>query len=566
MNTAMKGLMPCIALFVLIICNPAATVAESILNSRHNLSSGSSLGNIKSSDTSSVCIFCHSTHIEFARTPAWNRSEGAPIYTIYSSSTLQSSPGQPDGASKLCLSCHDGTIALGKVLSRGNEFSMLNTVMGKIPPDRSSNLGRDLSDDHPISFDDAYAVAASGQLKHPIDGDKVSYDGSGKIQCTTCHNPHDGRFDKFMVKSNLGAAICKTCHELNGFNGLSVHDTSAAVWNGQGSNPWAHTRYTTVAANGCMNCHDSHNAVGKERLLNDSEEAVCLNCHNGGTGKNISALLNRTGSHRVTFYQGTHDPTENIMTMSKHVECVDCHSPHQVNNTVAEAPDVNGSLKGVSGLSINGTPIAVAQFQYEVCLKCHSRDIYRISTFMTRQYDTSNIRTAIDPSNASYHPIAAQGKNSRVSSLRPPYTTSSRIYCGDCHNSDTSVKAGGSGPNGPHGSNYEHLLERRYETDDYTGYSSAKYALCFKCHNPAAVMNGSGFKEHDKHVRGADSPCSACHDPHGTADNIALINFDTTIVFPNQSGILKFEVVGNKGYCYLNCHGKDHRPENYHRN
>ena len=45
-------------------------------------------------------------------------------YIPYSSSSLQAKPGQPTGTSKLCLSCHDGTIALGSVVSRNQPIAM----------------------------------------------------------------------------------------------------------------------------------------------------------------------------------------------------------------------------------------------------------------------------------------------------------------------------------------------------------------------------------------------------------------------------------------------------------
>lgn len=555
----------CIWLGVLLLVSPAP--ARSIKQSKHNLSSGSGLGTIKSSDTSMICIFCHTSHIDRVSAPLWNREEGAPVYTLYTSSTMQSLPGQPDGASKLCLSCHDGTIALGKVRSRSGQFNMLNAALGKIPPGRSSNLGSDLSDDHPISIEPSMAVSASPELNHPLHGDKVKYDKNGKLQCTTCHDPHNDMNQYFLVKANHGAGICKTCHQPAGFNGLSIHDTSPNTWNNQNSDPWPHTRFTNVTDNSCMNCHRSHNADGKERLLSDSEEGVCLVCHNGNVGQNIRALLNKTSGHSVKFYQGGHDAAENILTAPKHVECVDCHSPHSVNATQAQAPHVNGRLTGASGMSINGALKSTAQFEYEICIKCHGQDKYRVTTTINRQFDTSNIRLAISPSNASFHALAARGTGNWVPSLIPPYTTSSRLYCTDCHNSDASKKAGGSGPDGPHGSRWEYLLERRYETSGVTPWSADKYALCFKCHNPNTLMDGniSGFAEHDVHVREEGTPCSACHDPHGSPNHVGLINFDTNQVFPNRDGQLRFEVIGDRGYCYLDCHGENHNPESYRR-
>ena len=37
------------------------------------------------------------------------------------------------------------------------------------------------------------------------------------------------------------------------------------------------------------------------------------------------------------------------------------------------------------------------------------------------------------------------------------------IFCTDCHDSDDNREFGGTGPNGPHGSIYPHILERNYQ-------------------------------------------------------------------------------------------------------
>jgi len=251
-----------------------------------------------------------------------------------------------------------------------------------------------------------------------------------------------------------------------------------------------------------------------------------------------------------------------MLTAPVHVECADCHNPHKTRGTTAAAPNVNGRLVGVRGMTITGSPIANSQYEYQICLKCHGQDRYHVTTPINRQVRHDNLRMAFNPSNASYHAVAGQGKASSVPSLKPPYTASSQIYCSDCHNNDNL-----SGPRGPHGSRWDFLLERRYEISDYTNWSEAVYALCFKCHDPYLLMdrNISGFGPHNKHIRGENTPCSVCHDPHGSVNAPGLINFDTNVVFPNSNGLLKFEVIGGRGYCYLNCHGEDHNPEDYRR-
>lgn len=118
------------ALFALAL---ALILPQGIRDSRHNLSSGG-LGDIKTDETSMVCIFCHTSHHSASTAPLWNREDSSVVYSLYDSSTLLSTPDQPDGASKLCLSCHDGTIALGRVLYPSEEYTMQNTIAGRIPP------------------------------------------------------------------------------------------------------------------------------------------------------------------------------------------------------------------------------------------------------------------------------------------------------------------------------------------------------------------------------------------------------------------------------------------------
>ena len=91
--------------------------AHSIINSKHNLSL-SGPGTIRSATEGDICIFCHSPHSLAGQSPLWNHEMSVAPYTPYSSSTLKATVGQPTGASKLCLSCHDGTVALGMVDNR----------------------------------------------------------------------------------------------------------------------------------------------------------------------------------------------------------------------------------------------------------------------------------------------------------------------------------------------------------------------------------------------------------------------------------------------------------------
>ena len=106
------------------------------------------------------------------------------------------------------------------------------------------------------------------------------------------------------------------------------------------------------------------------------------------------------------------------------------------------------------------------------------------------------------------------------------------------------------------------LHERRYDTPDPQSFNTAKYELCFKCHSWTSISNDSSFGDHDKHIRGEDTPCNVCHDPHAS-DLPKLINFDTSVVFP-LNGTLRFESAGtHSGRCTLSCHGKNHGNLSY---
>ena len=127
--------------------------ASSIKNSPHDLSAGSSAA-IKATTESRICIFCHTPHaavkLKYDPTytgPLWNREENLAEYQPYVSDTIAAAPGQPLGPSRLCLSCHDGTIALGAPKAH-QVTEVLDRAMSA-----QNIIGTDLRDDHPVSME-----------------------------------------------------------------------------------------------------------------------------------------------------------------------------------------------------------------------------------------------------------------------------------------------------------------------------------------------------------------------------------------------------------------------------
>ena len=182
---------------------------QSIVGSAHDFS------NETWNATGEICVVCHTPHHAdntVSDAPLWNHEVTTATFTPYSSGTLDATVGQPNGSSKLCLSCHDGTVAVDNFGGRtnGNEFVSGNDL-----------IGTDLTDDHPVSFVyDATLASTDGGLNDPtttnsglggtIDDDMLI---GSQLQCASCHDVHNGSgVGHLLVKSNSNSDLCLTCH------------------------------------------------------------------------------------------------------------------------------------------------------------------------------------------------------------------------------------------------------------------------------------------------------------------------------------------------------------------
>lgn len=560
-------ILPALAGFAGCLFFSTAAIAQnpnSIINSKHNLSV-SSPGAIHSSTESDICIFCHTPHFASGDGPLWNHQMSAAVYQPYKSSTLKATVGQPTGASRLCLSCHDGTVALGMVNSRKGGIAMNTSTM----PAGPSNLGTDLSGDHPISFVYDHALAAAdGNLRDPSTlNQEVRLDHGGQLQCTACHDPHNDQYGNFLVMDNTRSALCLQCHNLDNWS-TSAHATSgkplpAAMVNLMSQNQ-ADTAKTespsalTVADAGCASCHVPHAAGAKEELTRFAEpEKNCMFCHGSeGPGQNVMAEFNKASAHPIFVNSESHTPDENpVNPPVRHVTCVDCHNPHAANNAVGSKGVIPGALAGVTGVSAGGTVIHNIQHEYELCFRCHGDSAMRGPATVPRQYVETDTRRQFNPGNTSFHPVEAIGKNPMAPSLIQPLTPSSLMSCSDCHNNDQGPDNGGNGARGPHGSAFAPLLERMLLLTDGTPYNPDNFALCYKCHSSSVIDSqlNTSWAYHQQHIETYKAACTTCHDSHA-ANLPHLINFNTAYVMP-YNGVIRYTSTGlNHGICTLTCH------------
>ncbi len=171
----------------------------------YSILSGFHLANRNKCD---IChIFDEESKSEFSK-PQWVNSWESTVYVTYSSSSIDALMGQPSNSSKMCLSCHDGTVATDDQGGKGMS--------------QSSILGTNLSRNHPISFTYDIMLAYKDKGLHdPTSaasglGSTISKDMlvNGKLECISCHDAHAMRGTKnLLLKSNYRSRLCLTCHD-----------------------------------------------------------------------------------------------------------------------------------------------------------------------------------------------------------------------------------------------------------------------------------------------------------------------------------------------------------------
>lgn len=361
MRARLTGLMALLCLAALLLAGALAQAAITVTNkvsdvraTRHNLSAaadGSSTRTgkvpartIRATGETQVCVFCHTPHAAEAagpNAPLWNRKLSTATYAAYDSGSMEATSGAPGGSSKLCLSCHDGTMGIDKVNVLNNASTPSIPMLGgrtSMPASGAAtgftrNLSTDLSNDHPISFTyDSTLAANDGELRAP-DGALVGNRQSGttppkmplegnQVQCATCHDPHlsdkaanNGnakflRMNRFQVSQPGGAGfsqandiICLACHDKDkggaawAFSAHANKDVASQLYKPAAAQLREFPSSLDVPANqepavwqvACLNCHDTHTTAGARRLLREGSdkgatpkpamEQTCFQCH-----------------------------------------------------------------------------------------------------------------------------------------------------------------------------------------------------------------------------------------------------------------------------------------------
>ncbi len=195
-----------------------------------------------------ICIFCHAPHNtwrlstapggsgpqaapEFDYLPLWNHQlQSDTGYIMYENGpgAPQSGPQAsqaildgmtPGSTSLLCLSCHDGNVAVNQY---GNSYQLsMSTGATKIAP--SYQIGKDmyLGNHHPIGFNYDDVQLADPDIR-PADAAMLTpttfvrdHLYNNKVECGTCHSVHNkgNGGERLLWRSDQNSELCLSCHD-----------------------------------------------------------------------------------------------------------------------------------------------------------------------------------------------------------------------------------------------------------------------------------------------------------------------------------------------------------------
>lgn len=438
-------------------------------------------------------------------------------------------------------------------------------------------------------------VAKNGAFRSTKHGDpvkgpqrKTDKPAGSCVQCHDGHLSHRTGVARGMSSFAGGAESCVSCHALPPADGGAY--PGEAAWTNSTHARERMTRPGSVSSgsgNACVACHDPHGVRDSRgvvpALLAQREGTLCTGCHDGSRGADIRGELLKPYWHGQNA-RGDHDPNEARATgleppqgtpADRHVTCSDCHNAHLLRGDemqrengeasslmagVARVEVIHGSAGSQPSYRRLGADDLSPALEYEVCFRCHS------SATKLQPQDEDIARTT-NPANASFHPIQASGRNRGIdpNAFAGGLSAESRIRCTDCHGSDSPRVRG------MHGSSHEHLLRKRYASE--SAAPMARTDLCFDCHawqvygdasSEPGVLAASRFNApaeggHAFHVGNQRIHCAACHEPHGSAKQPALI------ALRKRPGITVYTQTPGGGTCTPTCHATRTYKVNYPR-
>lgn len=228
-----------------------------IKSTSHDLSSatgfgaGYDAGIMADAPLDRICIYCHAPHHtmttdeaqiwEIDYYPLWNHAittttvwipyqntdPGNPVIPDDVQHQLNAELGDPASVSKLCLSCHDGSVAISTYGHFDNEAASskhTGSVTASKNPRILIGLNGYLQNHHPIGFNYDDVAAADNEIRDPSSAllgnnpygltvEDVLWGRS--IECSSCHDVHNTKNTgkKFLRVEDDHSNLCFSCHK-----------------------------------------------------------------------------------------------------------------------------------------------------------------------------------------------------------------------------------------------------------------------------------------------------------------------------------------------------------------
>lgn len=511
--------------------------------------------NVKANSETQVCVFCHTPHaaenIPKSGTtpgaPLWNRKLSSATYTPYTSTSIEASAAElsasPGGSSKLCLSCHDGTMAIDKVNvlnGAANATIAMNVATPVNMPAGSGvttgftrNLGADLTNDHPISFTYNKALAtADGELREPAIentvGGVVMNRAIGKakpvlplennqMQCATCHDPHLNdtldskakflRVNRLQASQPIGSTfsqandiICLACHDKGGLSwAYSAHANSNVATQTYIAGESTRREFpanTPVWKAACLNCHDTHTVQGARRLLregtdstltpkaggNAALEETCYQCH-ASSATSIITPLTTVPNIKDDFALARHMPIKS----SEQAAGVEVHEIGGVFNDAAQANCNNTSGLGNCGKDLleSRAKLGVGNLnnRHAECNDCHNpHRVVKFRDFRGSSASPGTISGTPDLAGTHPHTDSAMTHSNIASGvLRGTWG----VEPGYSSASFQVLPSGYTVKRGDPGSSVSNAVSSTYVTREYQ--------ICLKCHSDYGYSDNNTY-------------------------------------------------------------------------
>jgi len=465
----------------LVMAAPQQTLApdriSDITNTKHNFASGGGIAlptgqqrDLRAVSQNETCVFCHTPHFanKISGAPLWNRQLSNATYTPYTSSSMQATPapGAPGGSSKLCLSCHDGTLAIGAVnVANGQgmgveskhgaggdgkfttsdspsgrlklpdsiaaketptQFDMRGTRAGQIQDGRGAetgytpNLDRDLTNDHPISFVyNAALASATGEKELYAPGD-LTGDGKAIVANRISSNQAGGALSQITrpaLPLESGKVECGTCHDPH--------------IRGTGADEAVNVKFLRLN-------RFQKSTPSPEGVFSMAGDINCVACHKK-SGWSGSAHANRAvATHRYTDSAADTREFPRGSTVWE-ASCLNCHDNHTVSGARRLLREGTDSLV---------TPKSGGNAaQEETCYQCHTN--IAATVLQSGAQAVADIKTAFESQThmpiktadtETHDVISADLEEPRAKLGASGNLANRHVECSDCHNPHRVVK------------------------------------------------------------------------------------------------------------------------------